>query len=313
MECSKIIGENEEKKIKKNYEFQKHLMGVSANDDNLIKREDKKNGKKSNDDSSVMKFITLSPRLNQTNRNFFQNDKSNKVSDIKGRNLLKSSGFKRNNNNININFNTINNNNYKRNYYNRINNRYLESPVNSFAKIKQYENVKDVKNIINIIKKESRENMIPFIPNSKSNDKSTNISNINSRNNIMIENYNNFIPNYSKTRYDSPKLKLSYKISNKKIMRNNNSVISIYDNKKLNNFNSADNFNFKSKRDDVKKIDVNFSPISDNSKEKDVQQINKIFNQMKDFLPSDEKALIKERFGKYGYSKEKIFSNNNNI
>jgi hypothetical protein len=32
---------------------------------------------------------------------------------------------------------------------------------------------------------------------------------------------------------------------------------------------------------------------------------------MKDFLPSDEKALIKERFGKYGYSKKNIFSNNN--
>ena len=257
LECSKIIKENEEEKIKKNYEFQKHLMGVSGSDNNFIIREDKKSSKKTIDDSSIMKFTALSPRINQTKRNFFQNDKSNKISDIERRKPQKSSGFKRNNNNIDINFNTINNNNFKRTYYNRINNRYLESPVNSFVKINQYENTKDVKNIINIIKKESKENIVPIIPINKSIDKSTYISNMNSRNNIMIENYNNLIQNYSKTRYDSPKLKLklSYKNNTKKNMKNNNSVISIYDNKNLINFDSADSFNFKRKWNNVKKID----------------------------------------------------------
>ena len=40
--------------------------------------------------------------------------------------------------------------------------------------------------------------------------------------------------------------------------------------------------------------------------------MKKIFNQMKNYIPNDEKALIKERFIKYGYDKEKIFMNNNN-
>ena len=33
---------------------------------------------------------------------------------------------------------------------------------------------------------------------------------------------------------------------------------------------------------------------------------------MKDFLPSDEKVLLKDRFIKYGYNKEKIFINEQN-
>ena len=40
--------------------------------------------------------------------------------------------------------------------------------------------------------------------------------------------------------------------------------------------------------------------------------MKKIFSQMKDFLPSDEKVLLKDRFIKYGYDKEKIFINEQN-
>jgi hypothetical protein len=97
-----------------------------------------------------------------------------------------------------------------------------------------------------------------------------------------------------------------------KNLLNNNSANNFYDGKKMIKVNSSDSSIFKSKLNNAKKVDVNFNPNFENCKEKDEQKMTKIFNQMKDYLPSDEKALIKDRFGKYGYSKEKIFLNKNN-
>ena len=82
-----------------------------------------------------------------------------------------------------------------------------------------------------------------------------------------------------------------------------------YENKKLNKAISAGRFTSKNKWNNAKQIDINFKPYDENVKEKDEKKMKQIFNQMKDFLPSDEKALIKERFVKYGYNKEKIFIN----
>ena len=230
-----------------------------------------------------------------------------------------SQGNKKNNN-IVVNFNMTNSNNKR----NKISYKTIESPKikdsnsnnnNSFIKSKKYDNIQDVKTIIKIIKKESRESLIPTIPLNRLNDKATNNTNLSSRTkNASNDKFNsiitnkNFNQNYSKTRYDTPKLKLK---TNQKNLLYNNSANSFYNGKKMIRVNASDSSIFKSKYNNINKVDVNLNPYSENSKEKDEQKMTKILNQMKDYLPSDEKALIKNRFGKYGYSKEKIFLNKN--
>ena len=301
VETSNNEKEKEEKKEEKSYEFQKNLIRVSGSENDLIRRRDKKiSSKKDDDDNSINNNNTLSLQLLQMKRNSIHPDESN---------------------NVVINYNMINSNNKR----NKISNKTLESPKmkeshtnnnNSYIMSKKYENINDVKTIIKIIKKESRESLIPIIPLNRINDRTINNSNLSSRNKkILNENFNNsnnkiFNQNYYKTRYDTPKLKLK---ANKKNLLYNNSANSFYDGKKMINVNSSESSIFKSKWNNVKKVDVNFNPYSENSKEKDEQKMTKIFNQMKDYLPSDEKALIKDRFGKYGYSKEKIFLNKNNV
>jgi hypothetical protein len=317
VETSNNEKEKEEKKEEKSYEFQKNLIRVSGSENDLIRRRDKKiSSKKDDDDNSINNNNTLSLQLLQMKRNSIHPDESNNnnISDADSQSIKKS-------NNVVINYNMINSNNKR----NKISNKTLESPKmkeshtnnnNSYIMSKKYENINDVKTIIKIIKKESRESLIPIIPLNRINDRTINNSNLSSRNKkILNENFNNsnnkiFNQNYYKTRYDTPKLKL--KANNKNLLYNN-SANSFYDGKKMKNVYSSDSSIFKSKWNNVKKVDVNFNPYSENSKEKDEQKMTKIFNQMKDYLPSDEKALIKDRFGKYGYSKEKIFLNKNNV
>ena len=317
VETSNNEKEKEEKKEEKSYEFQKNLIRVSGSENDLIRRRDKKiSSKKDDDDNSINNNNTLSLQLLQMKRNSIHPDESNNnnISDADSQSIKKS-------NNVVINYNMINSNNKR----NKISNKTLESPKmkeshtnnnNSYIMSKKYENINDVKTIIKIIKKESRESLIPIIPLNRINDRTINNSNLSSRNKkILNENFNNinnknFNQNYYKTRYDTPKLKLK---ANKKNLLYNNSADSFYDGKKMTNVYSSDSSIFKSKWNNVNKVDVNFNPYSENSKEKDEQKMTKIFNQMKDYLPSDEKALIKDRFGKYGYSKEKIFLNKNNV
>ena len=308
----------ENKKEEKSYEFQKNLRRVSGSENDLIRRGDKKtSNKKDDDDNTINNNNTLSLQLLQIKRNSIHPDESNNnnISDAE------SQGNKKNNN-IVVNFNMTNSNNKR----NKISYKTIESPKmkdsnsnnnNSFIKSKKYDNIQDVKTIIKIIKKESRESLIPTIPLNRLNDKATNNTNLSSRTkNASNDKFNsiitnkNFNQNYSKTRYDTPKLKLK---TNQKNLLYNNSANSFYNGKKMIKVNASDSSIFKSKWNNVKKVDVNFNPYSENSKEKDEQKMTKILNQMKDYLPSDEKALIKDRFGKYGYSKEKIFLNKNNV
>jgi len=308
----------ENKKEEKSYEFQKNLRRVSGSENDLIRRGDKKtSNKKDDDDNTINNNNTLSLQLLQIKRNSIHPDESNNnnISDAE------SQGNKKNNN-IVINFNMTNSNNKR----NKISYKTIESPKmkdsnsnnnNSFIKSKKYDNIQDVKTIIKIIKKESRESLIPTIPLNRLNDKATNNTNLSSRTkNASNDKFNsiitnkNFNQNYSKTRYDTPKLKLK---TNQKNLLYNNSANSFYNGKKMIKVNASDSSIFKSKWNNVNKVDVNFNPYSENSKEKDEQKMTKILNQMKDYLPSDEKALIKDRFGKYGYSKEKIFLNKNNV
>jgi len=308
----------ENKKEEKSYEFQKNLRRVSGSENDLIRRGDKKtSNKKDDDDNTINNNNTLSLQLLQIKRNSIHPDESNNnnISDAE------SQGNKKNNN-IVINFNMTNSNNKR----NKISYKTIESPKmkdsnsnnnNSFIKSKKYDNIQDVKTIIKIIKKESRESLIPTIPLNRLNDKATNNTNLSSRTkNASNDKFNsiitnkNFNQNYSKTKYDTPKLKLK---TNQKNLLYNNSASSFYNGKKMIKVNASDSSIFKSKWNNVNKVDVNFNPYSENSKEKDEQKMTKILNQMKDYLPSDEKALIKDRFGKYGYSKEKIFLNKNNV
>ena len=59
---------------------------------------------------------------------------------------------------------------------------------------------------------------------------------------------------------------------------------------------------------DVNKINMNFSDYSENNKEKDNQKMKRIFDQIGDIIQEDEKVIIKNRFTKYGYSKDIIFA-----
>ena len=161
--------------------------------------------------------------------------------------------------------------------------------------------------------KSSETNNINFIMNNN------NTINCNSRNKIikLESDSNNNNQKFSKTKVDFSKIKLqnSKTSSNKLIkqrsyiklnlnMPNLNQNIGV---KKLNKATSAEKLTLKKTINNANKINISFKPYEENNKEKEEQKMKRIFSQMKDFLPSDEKALIKERFVKYGYDKEKIF------
>ena len=291
----------EDEKNEINSEFKKKLIGVNGNDNNLIKRQDKN----ANINSSILK------------------KKSNNISEIEKQNKNKTINNVYFNMSYNNSYSNINNKNIKTidlsksNNFNNNNNSLLN-------KKNKFENVQDIKDLINIIKKDTRENMIPIIPLNKLNVKTNTTinntiqSNINSINkNFIIENnYNNNIIQdypYIKNEYSKIKLKTPMSNNSQKFIIND-SILSktFYDNKRMNKNYSAEDLKYKNKKNKINKIEVNFNPFLGNNieKEKDEKKMEKIFNQMKDFLPSDEKLLIKDRFIKYGFNKEKIFSNN---
>ena len=168
-------------------------------------------------------------------------------------------------------------------------------------------------------------NNINSINNINNTSNISNFNNMNNRNSITLNSRNKIIKidsdtnnnnlNFSKTKIDFTKIKLQSSNTPNKIMNpkntinNNNLNLPNPTVKKLNKATSAERITLKSKTNNAYKIDISFKPYAENNKEKDEQKMKKIFNQMKEFLPSDEKALIKERFSKYGYDKEKIFIN----
>ena len=211
-----------------------------------------------------------------------------------------------------------------------------KSKDNSMEKYKKYENISDVKTIIKIIKRESRASLIPSLYSKREIDKNSkplgglqnsninekirinsankiNNLNLNSRNKIIQLDVNNSNiknnKNLSQTKIESPKTKFKNNQNKENIINKenikNNLKLPYTDIKKLNKAVSVGEFNIKNKLKSANKIEINFSPFPEDAKEKDEQKMKKIFNQMKEFLPSDEKILIKDRFKKYGYNKEK--------
>ena len=122
--------------------------------------------------------------------------------------------------------------------------------------------------------------------------------------------------NFSKTKVDFSKIKLQNNSASPNKLINQRSLINniILPNpnpnigaKRFNKATSAERLPIRNKiYTNANRINISFKPFEE-SKEKEEQKMKKIFSQMKDFLPSDEKALIKERFIRYGYDKEKIF------
>ena len=319
------------KNNEKHYEFQKYLYRVSANENTLISRGKKKinikllnnNVRKEFENNPSFNYMYLSPQFYNGQKNINYNSFSNN-SELENyqKNISKNIQISNNKDNIKFyskykNLNSINNN---------------KSNDNGNNKPTKIGNINDTKTIVAINKNEERNDLIPFISPkrqidkinykinnivSKNNNNSINFINskINMRNNnFKLEiNYDNNSKNFYKTKYDYTKLKLPIspnKIKNQKnAISNINLKLSNNDIKKLNKATSVDNLTFKSKLNEAKKIDINFNPYPENNKEKDEQKMKKIFSQMKDFLPSDEKVLLKDRFIKYGYNKEKIFIN----
>ena len=144
----------------------------------------------------------------------------------------------------------------------------------------------------------------------------------NSRNNIikLESDLLNNNQNFSKTKVDFSKIKLQNntaspnKLINQRSIINNNMFLPNPNQnigaKRFNKATSAERLPIRNNKiyTNANRINISFKPYEE-SKEKDEQKMKRIFSQMKDFLPSDEKALIKERFIKYGYDKEKIFIN----
>ena len=334
----------DDNKVVKNYEFQKYLFKVSGKDDDLIIERGKKSSKKfkskNSEGNNALKFIQLSRQL-------FQNRKSSMNSAANNSELIENQDKKYNTNNGFSNFyitNSANLNKNKKNISKSIEpNKSKEKDNNESSileKSKKYEKIKDVKTIIKVIKKESRESFIPSLqinkltfdklPNNKNNkndekkdNKLDNQNNIDNKNSINIKNFNQRNKNnnkidpinkiYSKTKDDYSKSKFSNtpsKLGNQKFTINSNNLkFPLYENKKLNKAISAGKLTSKNKWNNAKKIDINFKSYEENSKEKEEKKMQKIFNQIKDYLPPDEKAMIKDRFIKYGYDKEKIFNN----
>ena len=306
------------------------------------------NRKKSIDgNNSALNYIQLSRQLYQNRKNSMntlsnnsqiaenQDKKTNNSKIIKNNNINEN-----NNSNNNINFyitnNGIINNNSKKISKSFEPNRSKEKDNSSsvLQKSKKYEKIKDVKTIINEIKKESKEKLIPFLPTNKITEKlnnnideNKNTKSVDNKNNIIINRKKSIninsrnkdiklestTKNYSNTKGDYTKIKIANTPS--KIVNLKNTIsgtfikLPFYEPKKMNKAVSAGRLTTKNKWNSTKKIDINFKPYEENTKEKDEMKMNKYYNQMKDFLSSDEKALLKDRFTKYGYDKEKIFIN----
>ena len=105
--------------------------------------------------------------------------------------------------------------------------------------------------------------------------------------------------------------KILHQISLKSLMYKQNSRNKNIFNSSLNIFNDKkNNKQNQMNKSEIKKIDMSSTLFQDNSKEKDEQKMKKIFNQIEDVIQEDEKVAIKNRFIKYGYSKDIIFAKN---
>ena len=158
---------------------------------------------------------------------------------------------------------------------------------------KKYEQI-DIKELINKIKQRNRENLIPI--------RAQNNKDVyqNLRQNLL--NKNNDLISLAFTHNSRNKKKINSDI---KTNKQNNSRIKYYS---FHEQIQGGNLNSTMNKNEIKKININFSSFQENNKEKDEQKMKKIFAQIKDSLQEDEKFLIKNRFLKYGYSKDIIFA-----
>ena len=157
----------------------------------------------------------------------------------------------------------------------------------------------DIKDFINKMKQNNCENILP---------------------NKMI-NKNEILNNINNNKTIEPKIINLNQISLKSLTfkqnsRNNNNLfnssLNFYNGKTSSKKLDVNNFSYNKQnhmnKTELKKVDLSSTLFRDNSKEKDEQKMKKIFNQIEDVIQEDEKLTIKNRFLKYGYSKDIIFA-----
>ena len=159
----------------------------------------------------------------------------------------------------------------------------------------------DIKDFINKMKQNNCENILP----NKTINKNEILNNIN--NNKTIE------PKIINLNQISLK-SLTFKQNSRNNNNLFNSSLNFYNGKKSSKKLDVNNFSYNKQnhmnKTELKKVDLSSTLFRDNSKEKDEQKMKKIFNQIEDVIQEDEKLTIKNRFLKYGYSKDIIFAKN---
>ena len=157
----------------------------------------------------------------------------------------------------------------------------------------------DIKDFINKMKQNNCENILP----NKTINKNEILNNIN--NNKTIE------PKIINLNQISLK-SLTFKQNSRNNNNLFNSSLNFYNGKKSSKKLDVNNFSYNKQnhmnKTELKKVDLSSTLFRDNSKEKDEQKMKKIFNQIEDVIQEDEKLTIKNRFLKYGYSKDIIFA-----
>ena len=157
----------------------------------------------------------------------------------------------------------------------------------------------DIKDFINKMKQNNCENILP----NKTINKNEILNNIN--NNKTIE------PKIINLNQISLK-SLTFKQNSRNNNNLFNSSLNFYNGKKSSKKLDLNNFSYNKQnhmnKTELKKVDLSSTLFRDNSKEKDEQKMKKIFNQIEDVIQEDEKLTIKNRFLKYGYSKDIIFA-----
>lgn len=157
----------------------------------------------------------------------------------------------------------------------------------------------DIKDFINKMKQNNCENILP----NKTINKNEILNNIN--NNKTIE------PKIINLNQISLK-SLTFKPNSRNNKNLFNSSLNFYNGKKSSKKLDVNNFSYNKQnhmnKTELKKVDLSSTLFRDNSKEKDEQKMKKIFNQIEDVIQEDEKLTIKNRFLKYGYSKDIIFA-----
>ena len=157
----------------------------------------------------------------------------------------------------------------------------------------------DIKDFINKMKQNNCENILPN----------------------KIINKNEILNNINNNKTIEPKIINLNQISLKSLTfkqnsRNNNNLfnssLNFYNGKTSSKKLDVNNFSYNKQnhmnKTELKKVDLSSTLFRDNSKEKDEQKMKKIFNQIEDVIQEDEKLTIKNRFLKYGYSKDIIFA-----